>query len=41
MDEIVERDDHAPDCLRYMVAGYFGLLKGTSPRGYSRHDARQ
>jgi hypothetical protein len=40
-DEIVERDDHAPDCLRYMVAGHFGLRKGTSPRGYSRHETRQ
>jgi hypothetical protein len=40
-DEIIDRDNHGPDALRYMVAGYFGLRKGTSPRGYSRHETRQ
>lgn len=40
-DELVERDDHAPDCLRYITAGHFGLLKGTSPRKFSHHESRQ
>lgn len=40
-DEIVDRDNHAPDALRYMVGGHFGLRKGTSPRQFSQHESRQ
>lgn len=40
-DEIIDRDNHGPDALRYMVAGHFGLQKGTSPRTFSHHETRQ